>query len=134
MIFRDATLDDADLLLAWRNDPTTRAMSGNSDIVPREAHLTWLATGNKRLYIAEVDGVPVGTMREAQGTLSWTIAPEHRGKGLGSLMLKSFIESQRGRLKAEIKPENVASIRMAQKAGMEQVGEHDGLLVFMCCE
>ena len=43
MILRPATIDDANALLAWRNDPATRALSHNKCNVERHAHLEWLA-------------------------------------------------------------------------------------------
>ena len=68
------------------------------------------------LYIAEIDGVPVGTVRIDGETINYTIAPEKRGNGYATAML---LEAHRlfGPKHAEIKPENVASIRAAERAG-----------------
>jgi len=46
MNIRLATRDDAQLLLAWRNDPLTRAMSKSMDEVQWDEHVRWL---NSRL-------------------------------------------------------------------------------------
>lgn len=67
MILRPATMDYADALLAWRNDPATRALSHNKDAAGRNGHMDWLARSlanpDRRLLIAERDGVPVGTLK-----------------------------------------------------------------------
>ena len=36
------TIQDADLLLEWRNDPETRKASQNTDKIQRNEHLSWL--------------------------------------------------------------------------------------------
>jgi hypothetical protein len=35
-------MEDADLLLRWRNDPTTRANSFDSSPIDREDHIRWV--------------------------------------------------------------------------------------------
>ena len=66
MTLRPATLADADRLLAWRNDPLTRAMSINQNEVKFADHIAWLkrrlAAGNPP-WIYEVAGIAVGTVR-----------------------------------------------------------------------
>ena len=91
IVFRHATLDDLDLLLSWRNDPLTRAASLSGHGVTREEHTEWLtrtvSSVNTRLYVAERDDRPVGTVRtDLEGCeyrLSWTVAPAVRGAGIG---------------------------------------------------
>ena len=133
---RPATMADADRLLAWRNDPETRANSWNTHAVTKEAHEQWLRRAvetpgvhGKYVFIAEADGQPVGT-----GRLEWTpgvhgievslmVAPEHRRRGYGTAILCALRTevAQRGwaraRLVAAIKPGNVASIGTFIKAG-----------------
>lgn len=93
---RPATMDDADLLLAWRNDPTTRAVSRQQDAVDRPGHVAWLQTSlarpDRHLLVGEVDGEPVGTVRwdeEGQGEweVSITVAPQARGRRLAPSLL-----------------------------------------------
>jgi len=59
-------MDDAGVLLAWRNDPDTRAASHNSDKVDLQNHLAWLESSlakpeMRQLWIAELDNLAVGT-------------------------------------------------------------------------
>jgi len=135
---RPACLDDADLLLAWRNDATTRQASHDTSPVSHDVHVAWLrktlSDPHRQLYVAERDGRPVGTVRvDAQGAghlLSWTVAPKARGSGLGSAMVAKLASSLPGPIWAEIKVGNTASIRIAQAAGMALDREQDGVLYY----
>lgn len=95
-------------------------MSFNTVPVLWDDHVEWLERRLEydvpHVYIAEIDGVPVGTVRIDGETINYTIAPEKRGNGYASAML---LEAHRlfGPKHAEIKPENVASIRAAERAG-----------------
>jgi len=138
IILRLACMNDAEILLAWRNDPDTRRFSRNTDIIPANHHVRWLSATilrpNIKFRIAECDGVPVGTIhsdRTMNGwELSWTVAPEMRRKGVGTCMAKEFAKSLNGVLTAEMRPENYASIRIAESLGMKLCGERNGLLCY----
>lgn len=85
---RPATLADAALLFAWRNDPQTRAMCLSTDAVAWPDHLAWLerviADPARELSIHETNGVPCGTTRldwdGDTAEFSITVAPEFRGR------------------------------------------------------
>jgi RimJ/RimL family protein N-acetyltransferase len=135
---RPATLQDADLLLAWRNDPQTRAASHNSSEVAREDHLAWLSSSlanpNRRLFVAEEAGEAVGTVRadfsEGAWELSWTTAPQARGRGVAKRMVALLAQQIPDPIRAEVKVGNVASARIAQQAGMQFDREVDGVMHF----
>jgi RimJ/RimL family protein N-acetyltransferase len=114
-------MDDARHLFEWRNDPLTRAMSKNSDPVSWESHVAWLtarlARQSPHLYVVRDGDVRLGTFRVDGDEISYTVAPEHRKKGLGIAMLRKAHEMF-GPLRAEIYPRNVASIKVAERAGM----------------
>ena len=126
LLLRPATLDDCDRLLACRNDPATRRNSRNSAAVIAEAHGAWLravlADPDRRLMIAESGGEPVGTVRadrDAGGwELSWTVAPAARGQGYGARIVAAAMEGLFGPIRAAIRPENGASLRIAEAVGM----------------
>jgi RimJ/RimL family protein N-acetyltransferase len=133
---RPATLQDADLLLEWRNDPATREASHSTARVPRDEHLAWLsatlANADRKLVIAEENGAPVGTVRaeRANGVwnLSWTVAPQARGRGVAKRMVALLASRISGPIRAEVKAENIASARIAEHAGMTLERESDGVL------
>lgn len=85
-----------------------------------------LASTDHLVQIAELDRVPAGVMRAARTPegweLSWTVAPNVRGQGIGSRMLKAFTARLSGRMIAVIHHDNVASARMATAAGFEVAG------------
>ena len=103
---RPATIADAQLLFAWRNDPLTRTQSIRTQPVEWESHLAWLAASlqnpDRQLFIAE-QALPVeqatvvlGTVRadkmDEEYELSWTVAPEQRGNGWGRKMVAALID------------------------------------------
>lgn len=138
MTLRSAGLEDADLLLAWRNDPLTRSSSRNTQPVTQAEHLEWLrrtlGDRNRKLFIAEEDGVPVGTVRaDYDGKvheLSWTVAPHARGRAVGRRMVLAVAQSIDGPLRAQIKVANRASSRIAESAGMHLTGQVEGMLQY----
>lgn len=129
---RPATLEDGDLLYAWRNDPETVAQSFTGRTVTLGEHAMWLertlADRGCRLFIAEDDGQEVGTGRLdvlATGTyLSLTVAPRQRGKGYAREIIEALAEYARewrpgARIRAQIRPGNARSIRAFLAAGFE---------------
>ncbi len=139
MQLRPATIDDAPLLLTWRNDPVTRANSVHCEVVALADHLRWFAATlqnpKRKLLIAEDGGVSVGTIRidvidgESQ-ELSWTVAPEARGKGVGKAMVALAIASLRGTIAAVIKATNTASLRIAERLGFVLHHERGNILEY----
>jgi UDP-2,4-diacetamido-2,4,6-trideoxy-beta-L-altropyranose hydrolase len=138
--FRPATPDDAPLLRAWRNDPETRRWSFTSNEVRSDEHAAWLrkvlADPNRRLLIAFArDGQPVGTVRvdalDAPACeLSWTVAPEARGRGLGKEMVRAAAHGLGGELVARIKNGNTASERIAAFAGFVKEADDNGNMLW----
>jgi RimJ/RimL family protein N-acetyltransferase len=135
---RPATPDDAHRLLAWRNDPRTRASSFDERMISPAEHRAWLeaafADPGRLLFIAVEAGVAVGTVRaDAHGDtwrVSWTVAPEARGRGVAVRMVKKFVDGFPRPLLAEVKNTNPASIRVAEAAGFRQISEMNGILQF----
>lgn len=136
-VLRAAELRDEDRLLAWSNDPVTRRNSFDHQPIAPETHREWFRTKlhdpNMRIWIAEED-VPVGVVRyERRGDevqVGIAVAPEHRGRGLGTQLLRLSAERASEelaapRLIALILPENVASIRAFERAGYRHAGTAD---------
>lgn len=134
---RPATVDDAELLLEWRNDATTRAASRSSEPVSLEEHLHWLrstlARDDRHLLVAADDAGPVGTVRwdrEAPGEweVSITVAAARRGSGLARTLLlageqwlsEAAAQGQVDELSiylAVVHEDNTASLRLFTHAG-----------------
>ena len=136
MQLRLARLGDAQTLLAWRNNPITREASHYTALISEVEHILWLekilANEKRKLYVAEIDGVPVGTVRVDSDNLgyelSWTVSPTKRSSGIGKRMLSQFAQEIPESIRAEIKIGNSASIRIAEAAGMVFEFEKQGVL------
>ncbi len=135
MIVRRATFADAHDVLAWRNDPTARAMSREPEPIGEAAHLAWFGRAvddPERLLLIGVDGAAkVGMVRidaGAEREVSINVNPACRGRGLGAELLARALAEVEGPLLAEIKPENAASRRLFEAAGFTPAGQHGGML------
>lgn len=136
IVLRRATADDSQMLLRWRNDVQTIAMSLSREPVDPVDHDRWLASSLTRparvLLIAEQEAIPVGTLRfDCQGDeaeVSLTIDPAARGKGIGAVLLSEGLAWARANLHADaltarVKVENHASQRVFEKCGFTLVSE-----------
>lgn len=136
---RPAAAEDTERLLQWRNDPLTREMAGSQDRIEWEEHVAWLRSvlddENRRLWVAEDDGEPVGRFRvdyeDDRARLSWTVAPDHRRKGYGSAIVAEGVRrvqelDREARIIAKIKPKNAPSKKVAEYAGLEHQGMEEG--------
>ena len=138
MILRAATLADAGLLLAWRNDPQTREAARSSEIIDQADHLAWLKAvlkdPDRTLLIAMVADVPVGTVRldDQPGVteLSWTVGGEHRQKGYGKQIVALAVNKVAGSIRAVIRRPNTASQKVAAAAGLTMVDEDGDLTIW----
>lgn len=137
---RRASVDDSTILFQWRNDALTRAASHNKDEITREEHEEWFKTTlvdrNKQLYIAEENGIALGTVRadfdsrDGCYELSWTVAPKARARGVGNEMVALFVNQLKGPVKATIKRGNLASVIIAERCGMKMEREENGLMYY----
>lgn len=139
-----ATPADAERLLAWRNDADTRAASHHAAPVAAQEHHDWLmrtlADPQRQLWVAWLGGEAVGTVRcditpgaqpgRVETTLSWTVAPAHRGGGVGRAMVTRAVERLTGPLHAEVRLGNTASARIALAAGLQFDHESQGVIHF----
>lgn len=135
---RPATIGDAAPLLAWRNDALTRESSRDPREIGPSEHRQWLTSAlrdpDRSILIAELDGVPMGTVRAEPKVgareLSWNVAPEFRGMGLGAIMLRSALEVIPLPVRAVVRESNAASLRIAAAAGLKQVETKDGFTIW----
>ena len=141
LFLRNATIEDAQDIFNWRNDPDTRANSFNKDELDFESHMLWfgkrLGRENTLMYILMNGKTKVGNIRiDIEGTtgeISYMIAPEARGKGYGkkilTLLEKTLSESEAGerinRLSGSVLKGNRASCRCFIANGYVQSEEED---------
>jgi len=80
----------------------------------------------------EENGVPIGTVRadvsDGVHELSWTVAPNARGRGVAKRMVALLASRILEPIRAEVKPGNTVSTRVAEHAGMQFDCETDGVL------
>lgn len=138
VVFRKAQMSDAQILWLWRNDPVTRQNSVNQDLVSLDNHLQWfeksLASKEREIWIAYLGSDPIGTVRtDVKGSeieLSWTLAPNWRGRGLGRQMLVNFVKGKDKNFIARIRKDNSASIKIAERAGFKIAKEESEFIFF----
>ncbi len=128
---------DARLVMQWRNDPVTLLMSFHQE--PKGWETFWPEYcvsyfSNPRLppLFACYDGKEIAFLKFSQYVsgnevpensvdIGIIIAPEHRGKGLGSIVVREAANRMLGQgfsaVIAEIKHENAASIAAFRNAG-----------------
>jgi RimJ/RimL family protein N-acetyltransferase len=134
--FRPAAPGDCEMLWHWRNEPAAREASFDTRAIALEEHRPWferlLADATRRLWIVTADGEPAGYVRvdrrDERGVVSVGLAPEWRGRGVGSAALAAIGARARAelgvdRLVAEIKRDNPGSLGAFRRAGFRLLEE-----------
>jgi len=127
---RRVSMDDKEILLKWANDPVTRQNSFDSNTITFPEHEKWfqdkLDNKGEVMLMAVDQGKGVGHIRfcleNGQAEVNINVAPDERGKGYGTALLKiavPWLLEHHGAQKviAHIKPDNLPSIKTFQKAG-----------------
>jgi spore coat polysaccharide biosynthesis protein SpsF len=135
---RPAVPGDVTLLRALRNDPESVRWSRNRREVGLEEHVAWfadvLSCPASRVWIALEDGSIVGQarvdVRDGVGTVSVTVAPEARGRGVGAGILRALVrvlaaDRQVHTLVAWIDRDNAASLGAFGRVGFAETGADD---------
>lgn len=137
---RPANADDIELVRELYDD----AQTINSILVDmdeaefEDAHREWfedlVSDPDRELFIVEEDGVPVGTVGaervEGATELSWTVAPASRGHGVGRRMVRQLARQIGGPLIARIPLDDLASIRIAETAGLRRSKVEQGAVLY----
>jgi RimJ/RimL family protein N-acetyltransferase len=132
---RSATMNDADDLFAWRNDPVTMACSRSTGPVERDDHQRWMQFNVQLGYpahmvmIAENEYGKLGVVRfdadRSDAMVYWTsitIAPKHRGCGYSlEILSQACAFMHESTLDAEIRSDNSLSRKIFAQCGFELV-------------
>jgi len=100
MNLREAKINDAKVLLYWRNDPVTRNASFNHEYVQYDTHIAWLADKLSRpdchILIGTDKGKLVGTVRfdvdDNVAAVSVVVDPHCRRKGYGAALIEQGVQ------------------------------------------
>lgn len=129
MNLRKSNFEDWRTLLDWRNDPVSRKNSFTENEISETEHINWykesLKNDKREFYILEENSTPIGVIRSDkcksdEFVLSWNISSKFRGKGYGNIILELFLKNKKGTFIAEIKPDNLPSILIAEKNGFKK--------------
>lgn len=131
---RNASLNDANILLVWRNHPDIRRFSKQSEIITADEHIAWIEDRIKKIpdepfYLFESKHEAIGMCRidrvlgpPNQFELSILVDPDQHSKGVGTRILemscKSFFSLHpHESIVAKVKSENLLSKKLFLHAG-----------------
>lgn len=120
--------EDKDMLFGWINDSDCRKNSLNTEPISYESHCLWfekkLRDENCDLFICMWKEEAVGQIRldyqDDMGVISYSVAKDYRGRGLGGTILRLAEQKIRGKaagLTGIVKRDNLASQKAFEKNG-----------------
>jgi aminoglycoside 6'-N-acetyltransferase len=130
---RAAEERDAELLVAWHDDPEV-ARYWDQERFTRDEMLARLRRPDAEAFVVEADGEPVGYLQVWQeadaGGLDMFLVPAARGRGLGpdaARAVARHLRDERGWRRVTVDPYlwNEAAIRAWRRAGFRDVGERE---------
>ena len=148
IVILKANIHHSQIIWEWRNDPSTISMSITNKAISWAEHEKWYKSNLNekgiKTYIAKENNTYLGVVRFEQLKLdeniyeiSINLAPKERGKGLGKIILKNsidcFLKDQLNYkvIKANIKSENIQSIKTFLKCGFEFFGENNKIITLI---
>ena len=147
VVLRAARQSDAEFLLAWRNSGSARQFSASHQPIEFSDHQDWLkrtlSDEHKWIFIAEVAGVPCGSIRfevseiDQSAVISIVVDESFQRMGIGKAMLDagtSFVRESGQRiraLEAVVSRDNRISVKLFEKSGFDCVSSIDHRFVLM---
>lgn len=133
---RPVAEDDSKLIWELRNEPSTRAASFTSDLIPYEDHRLWFSQrstnpNSKMFVILNSDGEEIGyvrfEIRDGEGYISISIDKKQRRKGYGVSAIKTasaqiLSSAPVRRIIALVRHDNEASRAVFARAGFVPTG------------
>jgi UDP-4-amino-4,6-dideoxy-N-acetyl-beta-L-altrosamine N-acetyltransferase len=140
VMLRPMAREDGPRVLAWRNGQAVAPYMYSDHQITGEEHARWLeaalGAGDRRYWIIELDGAPVGLANLAgidadRGRCEWAFylaEPETRGRGVGAqveyLVLRHVFEALGlNKLWCEVLAENAEVWRMHESFGFRREAE-----------
>tara|TARA_Y100000589_G_scaffold218367_1_gene206004 strand:- start:10584 stop:11093 length:510 start_codon:yes stop_codon:yes gene_type:complete len=137
----------AKLIWEWRNEPSTRLMSLNTEYIPWENHKEWfikaLNKSNTHIYIGILEGKPIAMIRydlssnfEKSYEISILVKSKYQGLGLGKDLLKRSLNilfkiiPLNHHIIACVKKKNEKSKILFKKNGFEISSENDQFIYY----
>lgn len=140
-ISRKANFDDMILLFDLANDKDVRANSLNSNLISYEDHRLWFT--NKindenchiYIYLNKFNDL-IGQIRieliDNEWVINYSINKNYRKLGLGCLFIKNLLEKYPNQIfKGFVKTENIASIKVFQNTGFQQIFKDGNIITFV---
>ena len=144
---RTATLNDADVLLAWRNTPNVREFSQKSEIISNDEHLRWLLARLKRVqlepFLIFIENQKVIGMSRLDVLpeeddcfeISILVDPSQQGKRLGTKILDISCQNlfdlyPRGIIFAKVHKANYISQKLFLRAEFDLLEIAGDFLIF----
>jgi perosamine synthetase len=133
---RLAAIEDADLLLTWRNRPDIVAAGLSNRRVEKAEHIAWftrsLQSDEIRIWIAMLGELPIGQIRvepgvEGEKLISVFILPDYSGNGYGVEVIKKacrqafYIWIDLTTISAVVLENNDRSLRAFGRAGFHEI-------------
>lgn len=133
LILKQAKLEDSDLLYKWQSAPGTRKYALNPAVPSYEEHQEWysnsLIRDGRVIYFAfngeeQVAYIRLDFIDNKNAIISIVVKPELKSKGLGTEVLKQCVDIYKDiNIYAQIKEENIASVKAFTKAGFKKVSK-----------
>ena len=132
-VVRVADERDADLLVAWHDDPEV-ARFWDDERFTREEMLERLRRAEVEAFVVEANEEPVGYLQVWQegdgGGIDMFLVPAARGRGVGpdaARTVARHLRDERGWRRVTVDPYvwNGSAIRAWRRAGFRAVGEHE---------
>jgi len=138
-IIRKAEKEDAKRVWEIRNHPLARKNSGSTEVIPLENHILWFEKkyfsdqDNHCFILENEDKEEIGYCRfdfdheNDNHIVSIAIDPENHGKGMGHELLDKTLKIFKTEkvILAEIKKDNIPSVKLFEKNGFEIYREDD---------
>ena len=132
---RKAQLSDSEMILSWRNEPTTIPWMAATRMLEFDEHHTWFCKSlndpHCLFFLILSDETPIGQIRYHKNDTEWldhaskvsiNITHSMHGKGIASIAFKRGSEMVREthfsqNIFAYVRPDNIGSIKAMENAG-----------------